>query len=75
MGMKVEVEKERSGRGLPCKCPNIHSWEILLEVPLTNVLIGVMQQICLENCDLLFATIYSPLPNPQVSFQFLPPWG
>ena len=73
--MKVKRKKERSGRGLPSKCPNTYLWEILLEVPLTNVLIGVMQHICLENCDLLFATIYFPLPSPQVSFQFLPPWG
>ena len=77
-GMEVEREKERSGRGLADNCPNIHLRETLLEVRLTNVLTGVIQT-CLENCNLLFATVYSSLPSPvqpnsspKVSFQSLP---
>ena len=36
VGMKVKRKKERSGHGLPSKCPNTHLWEILLEVPLMS---------------------------------------
>lgn len=65
--MDVEREKETGGPTLPGKCPKIHLCEILLQVFLTDVLIGAIWA-CLENCDVPFAqfVLASPVPPNQI---------